>query len=191
MANDPGSRTIGTAHTRTAAALLDGLKKVVEEAEKKNGKDPNAVKLRDSYGKLAKSVKDLKEETTTIEVYDDLKKRMTTAATEFPKLAKAVKNPVEEKVKVNIVVAYSNDKVKKACAADSNCKSRINEVVAHGHPYVGHKAVSAIKAQGHVHVGNSNAIAFSWKSESELKIVGYGTKSNSAKPGNSGYEWIV
>jgi len=135
------------------------------------------------HGDLAEEVGKLKPATTQMQVYEGTKEKIKRALTELPKLAKLVKKPGEDDKPVAVTVAYSNSKVKSACAANHDCAARIQEVVNHGPGFIGHKAVSAIKAQGHVHVGNKNGVAFSWTG-STLKIVGYGTKNNDAKAGN-------
>ena len=192
MPDNPNKTTVGGDHLRSLKGVIDGLKKIVDEAIKKNKDDKTAKDLESRWTKLDDSFGEMEAGRTQMSVYEGLKERVTNAAKEFPKLAKEVKKPGETDEKpVEVKWKYSNSKVEKACKADSHSAARIEEVVNHGYGYLGHKAVSAIKAQGHVHVGNDNGIAFNWKSKSELVIVAYGSKNNNAKPGFSGYDWIT
>lgn len=191
IATNPDKTTVGSDHLRALGAVIVGLKKIVDEAKKKNDKDENTKALVSRYEKLEESFGEIKPAFTQMAVYEGLKTRVKTAVTDFPKLAKLVKKEGEDKEDVKVTVSYANKKVENACDKDRNCAARIEEVANHGFGYLGHKAVTAIKAQGHVHVGNSNGIAFSWKSKTELKIIAYGTKNNEAKPGNSKYDWVT
>lgn len=70
-------------------------------------------------------------------------------------------------------------------------KSKIASIVAQGTTYTGHGATTSLgPGVVHAHVTNGTGIAFKWEGES-LKLYGVGQKSDSAKPGNSGYNWTT
>jgi hypothetical protein len=188
MAISPEKNTISTNHVQSLGASIKALEKISEEASKKNKDDANAKELHTRLERLKHDVAQLKPATTQMSVYEGVRDKIKKALTDFPKLAKLVKGVEAPKVKVT--VSYANSKVESACKGNHDCAARIDEVANHGPGYLGHKAVNAIKAQGHVHVGNSHGIAFNW-SGNTLKIVGYGTKNNGAKAGMSGYDWVL
>ena len=190
MAINPEKNTISTNHVQALQASIKALEKIDHEATAKNKDDPSAKDLHNRLTRLKEEVAALKPAATQMQVYEGTKEKIKRALTELPKLAKLVKKPGEDDKPVAVTVTYSNAKVKSACAANHDCAARIQEVVNHGPGYIGHKAVNAIKAQGHIHVGDKHGVAFSWTG-STLKIIGYGTKNNNAKPGLSGYDWVL
>jgi hypothetical protein len=191
MVDNPDKTTIGTNHVQSLQLSIKALEKIATEATQKNKDDANAKTLNERLKKLKEGVGELKPAKTQLAVYEGVKTRIKQALTDFPKLAKLVKKAGEdEKPAVKVTVKFANSKVQSACNGNSSCKARIDEVANHGPGYLGHKAVSGIKAQGHIHVGNQNGVAFNWKG-AELTIVAYGTKTTKGKPGMSGYDWVT
>ena len=86
-------------------------------------------------------------------------------------------------------VAIVNDNL--ARKLDTFTKGKIASVFDYGNNYKGHGPTRNLGVGVlHAHVGGGDGIAFSWTGD-VLTIHGYGTKSDSAPSGSSGYKWIT
>jgi hypothetical protein len=86
-------------------------------------------------------------------------------------------------------VAIASDSL--ARKLDTFTKGKIASVFDYGNNYKGHGPTRNLGVGVlHAHVGGGDGIAFSWTGDI-LTIHGYGTKSDSAASGSSGYKWIT
>lgn len=70
-------------------------------------------------------------------------------------------------------------------------RKKVAAIYDYGDTYGGHGPTTALGSGVlHAHANNDDGIAFKWGT-GVLEIVAYGTKSDSASPGNSGYAWTT
>ncbi len=172
-------------------ALAGKIKAAYDSATESNPDDRATVGLKRLHETWEGKLADLKVDESPVTDLFALAGELKTAVPTAEKLLAAVKPAAKVAVAVAAkpVIKYLNAKVEKACK-DSGVQSKLKTILSKGPGYLGHKAVTAIKAQGHDHVGDDDAVAFDWDGI-DLKVVAYGVKNDNAKPGNSGYKWTL
>ncbi len=168
-------------------SLVDGIKKLLDDATKKNDADPNLGKIKSAHSSAEKLVNALKVGTATTEEFNAAAKGVAPLVKTAQEASAKVKAaPKAAAATAGGTVKYSNDKVKKACK-DKATQDKIASILASGPSHTG-TSTPYLKAY-HDHVTNSTAVAYNWAG-SDLKVVAYGLKNNSSKiTGAGGYDW--
>lgn len=87
------------------------------------------------------------------------------------------------------IVYDSCNKVKKAVEGDDNAVTKVKAILDAGKKGTNNGQIGLLKA-AHAHIEGGTAVAFKWKTDGNLLIVGYGVKGKGKRvSGDGGYDW--